>query len=149
MFKDAVNRDSTCQGIFRRLCTAKKIEYFRFPVSRPDDVSSRLDVHLSTVPSFWTTCSSRPDARQTSIIRPDDVNSVRTLHCVEKLLFQLASVWTSQQPVWTPNSDRSASDSFQVQNMGRLIHCSDDVVSRSDALIHKARISIQISPSGR
>jgi hypothetical protein len=74
--------------------------------------------------------------------------SVWTLHCIEKLLFQLASVWTSQQPVRMSISDRSASDSFQVQNMGRLIHCPDDVVSRPDALINKARIAIQISPSG-
>jgi len=74
MCKDAVNRDSTCHSIFRRLCTAKKIEDFRFPVSRPDDVSSRPDAHLSTVPSIRTMCSSRPDAIQTSIIRPDDVS---------------------------------------------------------------------------
>jgi hypothetical protein len=74
MCKDAVKRDSTCQSIFRRLCIAKKIEDFRFPVSRPDDVSSRPDAHLSTIPSIRTTCSSRPDARQTSIIRPDDVS---------------------------------------------------------------------------
>jgi hypothetical protein len=74
MCKDAVNRDSTCQSIFRRLCTVKKIEDFRLPVSRPNDVLSRLDVHLSTVRSVRTTCSSRPDARQTSIIHPDDVS---------------------------------------------------------------------------
>jgi hypothetical protein len=81
MCKDVVKRDSTCQSIFRRLCTAKKIEDFKFPVSRPDDVSSRPDdvssrpnAHLSTVPSVRTTCSSRPDARQTTIIRPDDVS---------------------------------------------------------------------------
>jgi hypothetical protein len=67
MCKDAVNWDSTCQSIFRRLCTAKKIEDFSFPVSRPD-------AHLSTVPSVRTTCSSRPNARQTSIIHPDDVS---------------------------------------------------------------------------
>jgi len=74
MCKDAVNRDSTCQSIFRRLCTTKKIEDFRLPISYPDDVSSRPDAHLSTVPSVRMTCSSRPDARQTSIIRPDDVS---------------------------------------------------------------------------
>jgi hypothetical protein len=72
--KDAVNKDSTCQSIFRRLCTAKKIEDFSFPVSRPDDVSSRPNAHFSIVPSVRTTCSSRPDARQTSIIRQDDVS---------------------------------------------------------------------------
>jgi hypothetical protein len=48
MCKDAVNRDPTCQNIFRRLCTAKKIEDFRLPVSRPDDMLSRPDAHLST-----------------------------------------------------------------------------------------------------
>jgi hypothetical protein len=74
MCKDAVKRDSTSQSIFRRLCTVKKIEDFIFPVSRPDDVSSLLDAHLSTVQSVRTTCSSRPDARQTNIIRPDDVS---------------------------------------------------------------------------
>jgi hypothetical protein len=74
MCKDAVKKDSTCQSIFKRLCAVKKIKDFRFPISRPDDVSSRLDAHLSTVPSVRTTCSSRPDARQTSIIRPDDVS---------------------------------------------------------------------------
>jgi hypothetical protein len=74
MCKDVVNRDSTCQSILRRLYTAKKIKDFRFPVSRPDDMSSRPDAHLSTVPSVRMTCSSRPDARQTSIIRPDDVS---------------------------------------------------------------------------
>jgi hypothetical protein len=31
--------------------------------------------------------------------------------------------------------------------MGRLIHCLDDVVSRPDELINKARIAIQISVS--
>jgi hypothetical protein len=36
-------------------------------------VSSRPDAHLSTVPYVRTTCSSRPDARQTSIIHPDDI----------------------------------------------------------------------------
>jgi hypothetical protein len=66
--------NSTCQSIFKRLCTAKKIEDFSFPVSHPDDVSSRLDAHLSTVPSIRMTCSSRPDARQTNIIRPNDVS---------------------------------------------------------------------------
>jgi hypothetical protein len=73
MCKDAVKRDSTCQSIFKRLCTAKKIEDFRFPVSRLDDVSSSPDAHLSTVPSVQKTCSSRQDARQTSIILLDDV----------------------------------------------------------------------------
>jgi hypothetical protein len=88
-----------------------------------------------------------PD-RQASSVRTTYF-SVRTLHCIKKLLFQFASVQTSQQPVRTSISDRSASDSFQVQNKGRLIHRPDDVISRPDALINKARIAIQIQPSGR
>jgi hypothetical protein len=149
MCNDAVNRDSTCQSIFRRLYTEKKIEDFRFPVSYPNEVSSRPDAHLSTVPFV-----RMPD-RPASSVRTA-CTSVRTLHCIEKLLFQHPSVRTSQQPVRTsqqhvrtPNSDRSASDSFQVQNMGRLIHRPDDEVSHPDALINKARIAIQISSSGR
>jgi hypothetical protein len=148
MCKDVVNRDSTCQSIFRRLCTAKKIEDFRFPVSRLDDVLSHPDAHLSTAPFIRTTCHTfrTPDRPASSVWMT--YIFVRTLHCIKKLLFQLASVRTSQQPVRTSISDRSASDSFQVQNMGRLIHRPDDVVSRPDALINKARIAIQISPSG-
>jgi hypothetical protein len=112
MCKDAVKRDSTCQSICRRLCTVKKIEDFRFPVSRLDDVSS---VRMPICPLF------HPSGRHVHHDRTPDIpaSSVLTLHCVEKLLFQLASVQTSQQPVRTSISDRSASDSFQVQYMGR------------------------------
>jgi hypothetical protein len=102
-----------------------------------------------SLPSVRKTCHPvRTPDRPASFFRTTYL-SVRTLHCIEKLLFQLASVRTSQQPVWTSISDRSASDSFQVQDMGRLIHRPDDVVSRPDALINKARIVIHISPSGR
>jgi hypothetical protein len=61
---------------------------------------SRPDAHLSTVPVVWTTC-----------------HTVRTLYCIEKLLYQLAYVRTTF-------SDRPASDSFQVQNKGRSIEPS-------------------------
>jgi hypothetical protein len=50
MCNDAANRDSTFQSEVRRIT--------KFPVSRPDDVSSRPDAHLSTVPSVRTTCHS-------------------------------------------------------------------------------------------
>jgi hypothetical protein len=90
----------------------------------------------------WT-----PD-RQASSVRTTYF-SVWTLHCIEKLLFQLASIWTSQQPVRTSISDQLASDSFQVQNKGRLIHRPADVVSHPDALKNKVRIVIQIQSSRR
>jgi hypothetical protein len=102
-------------------------------------------------------CSIRPDdvfiptGRQIDQHHPSGrrIFSVRTLHCIEKLLFQLASVRTSQQPVRTPISTRTVSDSFQVPIKGRSINRLDDVVSRPDARLLKARIAIQISPSGR
>jgi hypothetical protein len=60
--KDAANMDSTVQSEVRRIS--------KFPVSRPDDVSSRPDSHLSTVPSVWTTClSARTSDRQGSSVR--------------------------------------------------------------------------------
>jgi hypothetical protein len=118
MCKDAVNRDSTCQIIFRRLYTAKKIEDFRFPVSRPDDVSSHPDVHLFGRRVHPDRTPDRPASSVRTLHCIEkllfQLASVRTLHCIEKLLFQLASVRTSQKPVWTSISDRSASDSFQV-----------------------------------
>jgi hypothetical protein len=62
MCKDAANRDSTVQSEVRRIS--------KFPVSRPDNVSSRPDVHLSTVPYVPTTCLSiRTSDRQASSVR--------------------------------------------------------------------------------
>jgi len=67
-------RDSAFQSTFRRLCTACKLEDFRFPVSRSNDVSSRPDAHLSIVPSIRTTCHTIQTPDRPSIIRPDDVD---------------------------------------------------------------------------
>jgi hypothetical protein len=62
MCNDTANRDSTFQSEVRRIS--------KFPVSRPDDVSSRLDAHLSTIPSVQTTCHSvRTSDRQASPVR--------------------------------------------------------------------------------
>jgi hypothetical protein len=67
---DAANRDSTSQSEVRRIT--------KFPVSRPDDVSSRSAAHLSTVPSLWTMCHSVQtldrqalSVRTTCFFRPD------------------------------------------------------------------------------
>jgi hypothetical protein len=67
---NAANKDSTSQSEVRRIT--------KFPVSRPDDVSSRSDAHLSTVPSVQTTCHSfrtsdrqASSVRTTSFFRPD------------------------------------------------------------------------------
>jgi hypothetical protein len=59
---NAANRDSTFQSEVRRIT--------KFPVSRPEDVSSSPDTHLSTVPSVRTTCHSvRTSDRQASPVR--------------------------------------------------------------------------------
>jgi hypothetical protein len=102
-------------------------------------------------------CSIRSDdvfiqtGRQTDQHHPSGrrIFFVRALHYIDKLLFQLASVRTSQQPVRTPINTRTVSDSFQVPIKARSINRSDDVVSRPDARLLKARIAIQISSSGR
>jgi hypothetical protein len=109
--KDAVNRDSTCQSIFRRLCTAKKIEDFRFPVSCLDEVSSRLNAHLSTVPSVRTMCSSRPDARHTSIIRPDDVSFPSGPYTVSR---SFCSSLHPSGPLSRPSRRPSVIDQLQI-----------------------------------
>jgi hypothetical protein len=64
------NKDSTVQSEVRRIS--------KFLVSRPDNVSSRPDVHLSTVPSVRTTCLSvwtldrqASSVRMTCFFRPN------------------------------------------------------------------------------
>jgi hypothetical protein len=76
---DAANRDSTSQREVRRIT--------KFPVSRPDDVSSRPDAHLSTVPSVRTTChfvwtSDRQasSVRTTCFFRPDTYIASRSFY---------------------------------------------------------------------
>jgi hypothetical protein len=70
--KDAFHREYTIQKYFRdsALVTSQKN---RFPVNRPDNVSSRPDAHLSTVPSVQTTCHTVRTPDKSSIICPEDV----------------------------------------------------------------------------
>jgi hypothetical protein len=74
-----INKDAFQQGfhyseVFSNSTLFFKSEDFRFPVSRPDDVSSRPDAHLSTVPSVRTTCHTVRTPSRSSTIRPDDVD---------------------------------------------------------------------------
>jgi len=95
--------ESTIQKYFRdsALVTSQKN---RFPVSRPDDVSSSPDAHLSTVPfvqtKFHTVCT--PD--RSSIIHLDDVN-----FCPDSSLYREASVPACIRP------DNSAACSDDIQ----------------------------------
>jgi hypothetical protein len=81
--------------------------------------------------SVWTTCLS-----------------VQTLHCVEKVLSSLHPTGHFRSTSRRLSVFEQSHISFQVQIKGRSINLPDDVVSRPDACLLKARIAIQISPSG-
>jgi hypothetical protein len=131
--KDAANRDSTVQSEVRRIS--------KFPVSRLDDVSSRPDAHLSTAPSVRTMCHP--------VQTPDTpASSVRTLHCIEKLLCQLAPSRRFSSTSGRLSVLEWFTDSFQVPKKGRSINRPDDVVYRPDAYLRKARVAVQNEPSG-
>jgi hypothetical protein len=113
-------------------------------------VSSRPDAYLSTVPSIRTTCHTVRTPDRPSIIRPDDLH-----FSSGPVLYREATV-----PVLHP-SGRLSSPSGRLSMINQLqifskfnlredfFNRPDDVDSRPEALIHKARIAIQISPSGR
>jgi hypothetical protein len=96
----------------------------------------------TTVPFVWTTCHTVWTPVRPSIIRPDDVHFRPDPPLSREVSIQLASVWT-------PLGTRPVSNSFQVSIKERSINRPDDVVSHPDVRLRKARISIQISPSGR
>jgi hypothetical protein len=94
------------------------------------------------------TCHTVQTPDRPSIIRPDDVSLRLDPPLCREGSIQLASVRTFQQHIRTPLSTRTVSDSFQVPIKGRSINRPDDVVSRPDTRLLKARITIQISSSG-
>jgi hypothetical protein len=136
--KDVVHRGST----FRVMSRSEEIQVPCQPSGRCVIPSGHPSVYCSILPND---VSSRPDARQSSIISPDDVFLPSGLQ-TESRSFPVpaCSVRTFQQHVRMPISTRSVSDSFQVPRKGRSIYRPDDVVSRSDACLHKARIAVQI-----
>jgi hypothetical protein len=107
------------------------------------------DAHLTTVQSVRMTCHTVRTPVRPIIIRPDDVHfRLDPPRCREGSI-KFASVRTFQQHVRTPLGTRPVSDSFQVPIKERSFDRPDDVVSRPDASLSKARIAIQISLSGR
>jgi hypothetical protein len=103
---------------------------------------SRSDAHLTTVPSVRTTCHTARTPVKPSIIRPDDVHFRSDPPLCHEVSIQLASVRT-------PLGTGPISDSFQVPIKERSSNRPDDVVSRPNPPLRKARNAIQISPSGR
>jgi hypothetical protein len=110
---------------------------------------SRSDAHLTTVPSVRRMCHTVRTPVRPSIICMDDVHFRPDLKLCREVSIQVASVQTSQQPIRTPLGTGPVSNSFQVPIKERSINRPDDGVSRPDARLLKARITIQISPSGR
>jgi hypothetical protein len=122
----------------------------RFPTIRTDDVSSRPDAHLSTVPAFWKTCHTVRTPDRPSIIRLDDVN-----FCPDSSLYRETSVPACIRPdvsaALPDDVQWSISFIFYFHDQIREDWCNrpDNVDSRLDVLIHKARIAFQIQPFGR
>jgi hypothetical protein len=54
--KDAFSQGFHYSEVFQTILNCLQVRSFQFPVSRPGDVSSHPDNHLSTVPSVRTTC---------------------------------------------------------------------------------------------
>jgi hypothetical protein len=124
-----------------RVC---KSEEFKFPVSRPDHRAisfERPSVHNSV----RTTCLPSGPPRQINIICPDEVFIPSGPHTVSR------SFCASLHPSGRFSSTSGCLSvldqfliSFQVPRKGRSINRPDDVVSRPDVRLLKARIAIQI-----
>jgi hypothetical protein len=152
--KSLVCKDAVLQGIplFRRISedSIYKSENLRFPVSRTDDraiPSGRPSVHCSIRPND---VPYRPDARQTK----HHMSGRRTFSVRTSTVSR--SYCPSPYPsgcLSRPSRRLSVIDQIRILSKFNLredcFNRPDDVDSRPDALIHKARIVIQISPSGR
>jgi hypothetical protein len=136
MSKDAVNRDFT----FRVMSRLEEIQVPCLPSGRYVIPSGRPSVYCSIRPDDLSSC---PDAKQSSIIRPDPYNVSRSFcsSLYPSGHFSSTSRHLSVLEQFT--------DSFQVPRKGRSINRPDDVVSRPDACLRKARIAIQNWPSER
>jgi hypothetical protein len=91
-----------------------------------------------------------PDARHTSIIRPDDVFFPSGPYTVSRSFCASLHTFGSLS---SPSRRLSVFDQLQILSKFRIRKDRyirpDDVVSRPEARLHKARIAIQISRSGR
>jgi hypothetical protein len=105
---------------------------FKFPISRPDDRVIPSGRQTNQASSVQTMCLS-----------------VRTLHCVEKVLSSLHLSGRFSSTSGRLSVLDQFQISFQVSRKGRSINRPDDVVSCPDARLLKARIAIEISTSKR
>jgi len=91
------------------------------------------------IPSGCQTIQHHPSGRRAS--------SVQTIHCIEKLLCQLAPSGHFSSTSGRLSVLERFTDSFQVPRKGRSINRPDDVVYHPDAYLRKARIAVQNEPS--
>jgi hypothetical protein len=142
MCNDAVNRDSTFRVISEdSACESEEIQVPYQPSGRCVIPSGRPSVYCSIRPDD---VSFHPDFRQTSIICLDDVLLPSGhLHRIEKLLYQLAPSGRFSSTSGRLSVLEWFTYSFQVSRKGRSINRPDDVVSRPDACLRKARIAVQ------
>jgi hypothetical protein len=98
----------------------------------------------------WTTSYFIQTLNCPSIIRPDDKNFPSIPSFVSRTfeLFQLASVWTSQQHVQTLSSVRQV-ERFLSKTKICEDNCNrpDDVCSRPNAILDKASREYKVQPS--
>jgi hypothetical protein len=149
MCNDAVNRDSTFRVMSEDFaCESEEFQVPRQPFGRCVIPSERLSVYCSIRSDD---VSFRPDIRQTSIICPDDMLLPSGhLHRIEKLLCQLAPSGRFSSTSGRLSVLERFTYSFQVSRKGRSINRPDDVVSRPDEYLRKARrIAVQNGPSRR
>jgi hypothetical protein len=140
MCNDTVNRDSTFRVMLED--SACESEEFQLPCQPSGRPSVYCSIHPDDV-------SFRPDIRQTSIICPDDVFLPSGhLHRIEKLLCQLSPARRFCNTSGRLSVLKRFTDSFQVSRKGRSINRPDDVVSRPDEYLRKARIAVQNGPFG-
>jgi hypothetical protein len=142
MCNDAVNRDSTFRVMSEdSACESEEFQVPCQPSGRCLFPSRRPFVYCSIRPDD---VSFRPNFRQTSIICPDDVLLPSGhLHRIKKLLCQLAPSGRFSSTSRRQSILERFTDSFQVSRKGRSINRPNDVVSRTDACLRKARIAVQ------
>jgi hypothetical protein len=144
-------RDSAIQKCFRRFCTACKLEKStssgRMEQWTYSAIQKCSSVHCSIRPDD---VSYRPDVRQTkhhsSGLRgfSSGPSTVSRSFCFSLHPSGRLSSLSGRLSVF-----EQASDSFQNKIWEDCCNRPDDVDSRPDALLLKARIAVQIQPSGR
>jgi predicted LPLAT superfamily acyltransferase len=126
LFKSEVRRNSSSLSAVRTIMPSRLDAYCSCSI-RPDEVPYRPDT-VSPASFVRTMCSFRPD-----------LFTVSRSVCASLLLFGRFSSTSGSYTVL-----ERFSDSFQVPRKERSINRPDDVISRPDAYLHKARIAVQI-----